>query len=66
MRVPNLDEMIEAANEEYAKWYKYWEEYYEEAGVPRSTFMRESCKWSFSQGISIVAVAKANSCGRCN
>lgn len=42
MRVPNLDEMIQEATEAYATWFKYWEEYYEEEGVPRSSFLRES------------------------
>lgn len=40
--MPDLDARIEEANEAYATWFKYWEDYYEQKGEPKSSFLRES------------------------
>lgn len=41
-RIPDLDAKIEAANEAYATWFKFWEDYYEGKREPKSSFLRES------------------------
>lgn len=38
----DLDEKLARANEGAQAWFIHWNEYYEERGVPKGSFLRES------------------------